>query len=110
MKKNANCEKVDFYKILTQEEVIKAAREVGFLKRDGGKIKPFDFLVTLVFRISHSFPAALSLIITFLDRPVSRSALQQKFTEKATLLLKKCLQLVMIKQFMQAKVVATPLL
>ena len=90
--------------------MIKAAREVGFLKRDGGKIKPFDFLVTLVFRISHSFPAALSLIITFLDRPVSRSALQQKFTEKATLLLKKCLQLVMIKQFMQAKVVATPLL
>jgi len=51
--------KIDMSKIITPEEVYQAARETGFLKRVGGKINPFDMLMTLVFRMSQVLPPAL---------------------------------------------------
>ena len=96
--------------IITPEEVISAAREVGFLKRNGGKIDPFDFLMALVFRMSQSFPPALNTIISFLKKPVSRSGLHQKFTDKAVSFFRRCLELIMVKQLMQSEIIDTSLL
>src|SRR3990172_2031165 len=94
--------KIDMSKIITPEEVYQAARETGFLKRVGGKINPFDMLMTLVFRMSQVLPPALSLIISFMKTKVSRSGLHQRFTEKASLFFRRCLQLIMIKRLMEA--------
>ena len=91
--------------LITPEETFAAAKESGFLKRSGGKINPFDFLMTLVFRMSHSFPPALSTIISFLKIPVSRSGLHQKFTEKATCFFRRCLDTIMVKQLMKLEIV-----
>jgi hypothetical protein len=64
--------KIDMSEIITPEEVYQAARETGFVKRGGGKINPFDMIMTLVFRMSQVLPPALSLIISFMDIKVSR--------------------------------------
>ena len=96
--------------IITPDKVVEAAREVGFLKRNGGKIEPFDFLMSLVFRMSQSVPPALSAIISYLKKPVSRSGLHQKFTDKATCFFRRCLEHIMVKQFMQSKTIDSSLL
>jgi hypothetical protein len=102
--------KIELSVIITPEEVVEAAREVGFLKRNGGKIEPFDFLMSLVFRMSQSFPPALSAIISFLQKPVSRPGLHQKFTDKATCFFRRCLELIMVKQLMQSETLDSSLL
>lgn len=93
--------KIDMSEVITPEEVYQAARETGFVKRGGGKINPFDMLMTLVFRMSQVLPPALSLIISFMKTKVSRSGLHQRFTEKASLFFKRCLQIIMIKRLME---------
>jgi len=102
--------KIDMSEIITPEEVYQAARETGFVKRGGGKINPFDMLMTLVFRMSQVLPPALSLIISFMKTKVSRSGLHQRFTEKASLFFKRCLQIIMIKRLMETAPLKSDLL
>jgi hypothetical protein len=102
--------KIDMSEVITPEEVFQAARETGFLKRVGGKINPFDMLMTLVFRMSQVLPPALSLIISFMQVKVSRSGLHQRFTEKASLFFRRCLQLIMIKRLMETAPLESDLL
>ena len=102
--------KIDMSEIITPEEVYQSARETGFVKRRGGKIAPFEVIMTLVFRMSQVLPPALSLIISFMEIKVSRSGLHQRFTEKASLFFKRCLQLIMIKRLMEATPIKSELL
>ena len=102
--------KIDMSEVITPEEVYQAARETGFVKRGGGKINPFDMLMTLVFRMSQVLPPALSLIISFMKTKVSRSGLHQRFTEKASLFFRRCLQIIMIKRLMETAPLKSDLL
>jgi hypothetical protein len=96
--------------ITSTTEVYEAARKTGFVKRAGGKINPFDFLMTLVFRLATPIPPALRLISSLLEIPVSRSGLHQKFNAKATEFFKCCLQMIMVKAIMTAQPIKTELL
>jgi len=102
--------RVDLCNIITQSEVHKIARETGFVQRAGGKIDTFDFLMTLVFRLASSTPSGLGLIISFLTSKVSRSGIHQRFTEKAVLFFRRCLQVIMLKQMMKCQPICTKLL
>lgn len=101
--------RLDLSKIITPNEVYKIARETGFVQRAGGKINPFDFLMTLVFRLSTSIPSALELIISLLNIDISRSGIHQRFTEKTTLFLKCCLQVIMVKRIFEYQAISTEL-
>lgn len=103
-------QKLDLSKIITPEEVYKIAKETKFIQRSGGKINPFDFFMTLVFRMSSSIPPGLRLITSILNMQVSRSAVHQKFTEKGCLFFKRCLQIIMLKRILQAQPIETELL
>jgi hypothetical protein len=94
-------ESIDFTKIISHEEIQKAAKETGFLKRSGGKINPFDFFMVLVFRLATSVPPALRLITSLLEKPVSRTGIHKKFTEKAVDFFKRCLQIILAKQIVE---------
>ena len=102
--------KIDMSEVITPEEVYQAARETGFVKRGGGKINPFEMLMTLVFRMSQVLPPALSLIISFMKTKVSRSGLHQRFTEKASLFFRRCLQIIIIKRLMETAPLKSDLL
>lgn len=66
--------------------------------------------MTLVFRMSQVLPPALSLIISFMKTKVSRSGLHQRFTEKASLFFRRCLQIIMIKRLMETAPLKSDLL
>ena len=90
MNTNENIE-IKLSEILTREEVNAIAKKTGFFQR-AGKICPFDFLMVLIFRLAVSYPPALRLMVSFLEKSVSRSGLHQRFTEKAAEFVKCCLQ------------------
>lgn len=58
------------------------AREVGFLKREGGKIAPHDFLRVLVFGSLASSAPSLESTAGLLPGTVTRQAVDAKFTEE----------------------------
>lgn len=110
MKKKDNGKGLDLSEIITTKEVYKIARKTGFVKRAGGKINPFDFLMTLVFRLSTPIPSALELISSLLNTNVSRSGIHQRFTDKSTLFFRCCLQLIMSRQLMKFQPIEIKLL
>lgn len=101
---------IDFAKIITHQEVCKAARETKFVQRAGGKIDPFDFLMTLVFRLATSTAPGLGLICSLLNKKVSREGVNQKFTERACSFFIRCLQIVMMKIILEAQPIEVKLL
>ncbi len=103
-------EKLDFSKIITPNEVYKVARETKFVQRAGGKINAFDFLMTLVFRLATSNPPALELITSFLNTYVSHSGVHQKFTEKATVFFRRCLQMILLKRMLESELISIELI
>jgi hypothetical protein len=102
--------KVDFAKIITPQEVWKAARETKFVQRAGGKIDPFDFLMTMVFRLATSIAPGLGLICSLLNKKVSRQGVDQRFTERASSFFWRCLQIVMMKVILEAQPIEVKLL
>jgi hypothetical protein len=101
---------IDFAKIITHQEVYKAARETKFVKRAGGKIDPFDFLTAMVFRLATSVAPGLGLICSLLKKKVSRQGVDQKFTEQACSFFKRCLQIIMMKAILKAQPIEVKLL
>jgi len=101
---------IDFAKIIIPQEVCKAARETKFVQRAGGKIDPFDFLMTMVFRLATSTAPGLSLICSLLDKKVSREGVHQKFTERACSFFRRCLQIVMMKAILGSQPIEVKLL
>lgn len=99
--------RLDLSKIITPKEVYKIARETKFVQRAGGKIDPYDFLMTLVFRLATSTPPGLRLIASLLNKRVSREGVHQRFTDKAALFFKRCLQLIMLGRIMKAQSIPT---
>lgn len=95
-------EKLDNNHIITPDEIESIAKETGFIRRLR-KINPFDFLITLVFRLVLPVPAGLRQIVSLLDKDISRSGLNQKFTEKAVDFMKKCLHVMISKQIANAQ-------
>jgi Transposase DDE domain len=102
--------KIDLAKIITPKEVWKAARETKFVQRAGGKIDPFDFLMTMVFRLANSTAPGLGLICSLLNTKVSREAVNQRFTEQAYSFFRRCLQIVMMKLILEAQPIEVKLL
>ena len=102
--------KIDFTKIITPQEVYKAARETKFMQRAGGKIDPLDFLMTMVFRLATSTAPGLRLITSLLNKRVSRSGVQQRFTEKGCAFFRRCLQIIMMKRILEAQPIDVKLL
>jgi len=101
---------IDFAKIITPQEVCKAARETKFVQRAGGKIDPFDFLTAMVFRLTNSVAPGLGLISSLLKKKVSRQGVGQKFTEQSCLFFRQCLQIIMKKSLLQAQPIEVKLL
>ncbi|QTA79722.1 Transposase DDE domain-containing protein [Desulfonema limicola] len=101
--------KLKLSEILTREEVNAIAKKTGFFQRTG-KICPFDFLMVLIFRLAVSYPPALRLMVSFLEKNVSRSGLHQRFSEKAAEFVKCCLQTIIAKQTMKDQPVSIKLL
>lgn len=101
--------KLKLSEILTIEEINAIAKKTGFFQRTG-KICPFDFLMVLVFRLAVSYPPALRLMASLLEKNVSRSGLHQRFTEKAAEFIKCCLQTIIVKQTMKNQPVSIKLL
>ncbi len=99
---NTKIENLDFTKIITRNEIQQVARETGFIQRAGGKINPFDFLMVLVFRLATSVPPALRLIVSLLEKPVSRTGIHKKFTEKAVKFFERSLQIIIAKQIVSS--------
>jgi hypothetical protein len=66
--------------------------------------------MVLVFRLATSVPPALRLITSLLNTYVSRSGIHQRFSEKATEFLKRCLQIIIIKRIMSDQPISTELL
>jgi hypothetical protein len=102
--------KINFSKIITRQEVYSAARETKFMQRAGGKIDPFDFLVTLVFRLATSTAPGLGLITSLLNTKVSRSGVQQRFTEEGCVFFRRCLQIIMMKRILESQPIEVELL
>lgn len=90
--------RLDLSKTLTREEVNKIAKESKFKQREGGKIDPYDFLLTLVYRFSGPISPALRLITSLLKKHVSRSGVHQRYTERGSLFFRECLQLLLLKR------------
>jgi len=101
--------KMNISEILTYEEIKEIAIKTGFFQRTG-KICPFDFLMTLIFKLAASYPPALGLMASFLEKHVSRSGLHQRFSEKAAEFVQCCLQAVIVKQTMKNQPVSIKLL
>ena len=101
--------KLKLAEILTREEINAIAKKTGFFQRTG-KICPFDFLMVLIFRLAVSYPPALRLMASLLEKNVSRSGLHQRFTEKAAEFVKCCLQTIIAKQTMKDQPVSIKLL
>lgn len=101
---------IDFSKIITPHEVYKAARETKFMQRAGGKIDPFDFLMTMVFRLATSTAPGLGLITSLLNKTVSRSGVNQRFTEQCCVFFRRCLQIIMMKIILEAQPIEVGLL
>lgn len=101
--------KLKLSEILTPEEIDAVAKETGFVQRKS-KIDPFDFLTVLIFRLATSYPPALRLMVSLLEKYVSRSGLHQRFTEKAVAFVKRCLQVIILKQTMKDQPVSVKLL
>ncbi len=101
--------KLKLTEILTREEINAIAKKTGFFQRTG-KICPFDFLMVLIFRLAVSYPPALRLMASLLEKNVSRSGLHQRFTEKAAEFVKCCLQTIIAKQTMKDQPVSIKLL
>jgi hypothetical protein len=102
--------KIDFAKVITPQEVYKAARETKFIQRAGGKIDPFDFLMTMVFRLATSTAPGLSLICSLLNKKVSREGVHQRFTERACTFFRRCLQIIMMKRILESQPIEVKLL
>jgi len=96
MDTNENIE-IKLSEILTREEVNAIAKKTGFFQR-AGKICPSDFLMVLIFRLAVSYPPALRLMASLLEKNVSRSGLHQRFSEKAAEFVRCCLQTIIAKQ------------
>jgi len=101
--------KLKLSEILTVEEINDIAKKTGFFQRTG-KICPFDFLMVLIFRLAASYPPALRIMASLLEKNVSRSGLHQRFTEKAADFVKCCLQTIIVKQTMKDQPVSIKLL
>jgi Transposase DDE domain len=102
--------KIDLAKIITPQEVCKAARETKFVQRAGGKIDPFDFLMAMIFRLATSTAPGLGLICSLLNKKVSREGVNQKFTERACSFFLCCLQIVMMKIILEDQPIEVRLL
>jgi len=94
--------------ILTREEVNAIAKKTGFFQRIG-KICPFDFLMMLIFRLAASYPPALRVMASLLEKDVSISGLHQRFSEKAAEFVRCCLQTIIAKQTMKDQPVSIKL-
>lgn len=89
-------------KVIDKEIIENFARETGFIQRNR-KITAVDFLFILVFRTSKALPVSLRNIASFIKCSVSRIAVHQKFNEKASLFLWKCLQYGLLQQVQDRK-------
>lgn len=73
-----------FTQLLQPESCQQLARESGWCQRLG-KIKGFEFLGSLVFGQSSALALTLNAQATSLSQPVSRQAIDQRFTKEAVL-------------------------
>ncbi len=96
MKKKINFESIA-NEIITKKEVLQIARETKFLQRGGGT-DPFDFLFTIIFKISASNPLSLGNLTMFLNVMISRTALHKKYNAFAVLFFQKVLQKIILKR------------
>jgi len=67
-------------------------------------------LMILIFRLAASYPPALSIMASLLEKNVSRSGLHQPFSEKAAEFVKCCLQTIIVKQTMKDQPISIKLL
>ncbi len=75
--------------MISKDEILELAKETKFIRRSTGKINPYNFLFTLMFRISASVPASLDLLVMFLNETVTKVAFHKRFNKFTVLFLKK---------------------
>ena len=76
---------------LSKRKVQRWARQTGFVQRRQ-QLKPFDFLMLMVFAHLASIAPSLEAMVAHLDHPISRVALHYRFTRAARQFLWTCLE------------------
>jgi hypothetical protein len=101
---------IDFGGLITREEVQELAMKTNFVKRISGKIDPYEFLLTLVFRTVTSVPVGLGILTSFLNLLVSREALHQRFNKRTEKFFGACLALILSKRLLSGSQIETGLM
>jgi len=84
--------------------------KTAFVKRISGKIDPYEFLLTLVFRTVTSVPVGLGILTSLLNLLVSREALHQRFNERTEKFFGACLALILSKRLLSGSQIETGLM